>query len=134
MKRVFQADHAMRAFQAKNETVFTQFQILKEAREVAENELRTAAKNLGEGYETEDVACEYVMPMHKEWSPTVLRASVSAKILDALGVIKQKEVVDEKMLKMLVKSGKIKKSVMDKALVKIPTGAPRVTITIKDAE
>lgn len=132
MDKVLEATIAVRKFQSKNERIFTAYHELVEAQEVAENELRTATKQLGVGYETESVACEYVMPRHKYYDPTVLREQVSAKILDALGVIEKKETVNEKLLKMLVKAKKIKKSIMEAAYREEPTGSPRVTITIKD--
>jgi hypothetical protein len=40
------------------------------------------------------------------------------------------EHVDEKALKLLVKSGKVKKDILQKALVEEDTGAPRVEIIL----
>jgi len=132
METLFQADQRMREFLSENERVFTKYQKLKEAREVAENELRTASKQIGAGYETDRVSCEYVMPEHKYYDPNVLREHVSKRILDSLDVIHVEEKVDEKILKMLVRANKIKKSIMEAALRKEPTGSPRVTIDIKE--
>jgi hypothetical protein len=132
MDQFLTADIQVRQFQSKHEPIFTAFQQLKEARDVAENELKTEAKRLGTGYETERVSCEYVMPMHRSYDPKILRERVSEKILNALGVIETVEKVNEKILKMLVKAKKIKQSVLDAAYVETPTDSPRVTITIKE--
>lgn len=132
MNALFKADQSVRKFLSENEQIFTQYQKLKEAREVAENELRTESKRIGTGYETERVSCEYVMPQHKYYDPQILRERVSKRILDSLEVIRIEERVDEKILKMLVRANKIKKSVMQAAYRETPTGSPRVTITIKE--
>jgi hypothetical protein len=126
---------AVRKFQSKHERVFTELHELTEARDVAENVLKTESKRLGAGFTSEETGVvEYVMPMHKYFSPEVLEDEVDDKILDALGVIERKKIVNEKILKSLVKLGKIKKSVMQKAFRSEPTGSPRVTITINEEE
>jgi hypothetical protein len=125
---------AVRKFEAENERIFTAYQKLTEARGVAENTLKTEAKRLGTGYETEKVVCEYVMPKHKFYDPDVLRENVSKRILESLGVIQTTEFVDEKILKMLVRAKKIKKSIMELAYRETPTNSPRVTITVKDEQ
>lgn len=132
METLRNAHREKRKFEAEHEPIFTRYHHLKEAVEVAENELRTEAKRIACGYENEYVACEYVMPKHRQLDPAILRKNVSEKILSALGVIETKEFVNEKILKMLVRAKKIKKSVMEAATVESSTGSPRVTITIKD--
>ena len=128
------ADTAVRKFQSEHEPIFTAVSKLQEARTIAENELRTAAKQIASGYETEQVSVEYVMPMHRYFDPARIRKKVDAAILSSLDVIVMEEKVDDKMLKTLVRAGKIKKSVLKECLVEEPTGSPRVTITIKDEE
>jgi hypothetical protein len=108
--------------------------VLQQARAVAENEVRTEAKRIGAGFSGERVEVEYVMPMHRYYDPQTLEESVDKKILDSIGVVETKKTVNEKLLKMLVKAKKIKKSVMTQAYREEPTGSPRVTITIKDEE
>jgi hypothetical protein len=105
---------------------------LEEARQVAENELRTEAKKQGASYFDETIDVEYTMPQHRYLSPQIIREMVPAKILDALGIITRVEQVDEKVLKAVVKAGKIPKMVLTKALVEESTEAPRVTIKIKE--
>jgi hypothetical protein len=100
--------------------------------EVAENQLRTAAKNEGQSYANEDITVEYVMPKSRYLDPDVVEIMVPEKIRKALGIIVTSKSVDEKVLKAVIKSGKIGKEVLTKALVEIPTGSPRVTITVKD--
>lgn len=134
MTTLWEADQAVRKFQVEHETVFTSYQALTEARDVAKNELSTEAKRIGAGYEDERVACEYVMPNSWSWDVDYIRKTVSKDILDSLGVIETTYAVNEKILKMLVRAGKIKKSVMEKAHVGVPTNSPRVTITIKEPE
>ena len=126
------AREALRAFQSENEVVFTKSDVLRQKLEVAENELKTAAKRLGAGYETEEVGVEYVMPQHRYLDVTKIRELVSAKILDSLNVITKHESVDERVLKALVRAKKIHKSVLTNALIEEPTGSPRVSITYKE--
>jgi hypothetical protein len=119
-------------FQAKNEPVFTRLHALKEAEEVAANELRTAAKQYARSFEGERVKVEYVMPKHRYLDPEVVEAMVPENIRKALGIIVTTKSVDEKVLKAMIKAGKIKDTVLTKALIEEETGSPRVTITLKE--
>lgn len=134
MEAVYSADVELRTFQNEHGKIFSKYEELVQAREVAENELRTASKKLGDGFEDERVSCEYVMPQSTTYDAAKLRTLVSAKILSALSVIVPREDVDLVALKALIRAKKVKKSVLDAITVKTPTGAPRVTITIKDED
>lgn len=134
MDQLLTAHHNLRAFQAKHPKIFDEFDELTQAIEVAQNELKTRSKQIGTGYSTASMECEYVMPKRHWYDAEELRRRVSKDILSSLGVIIKKEEVDEKLLKMLVRAKKIKKSVMEAAYREAPTGAPRVTITLKNTE
>lgn len=134
MKKLVEADKNLREFQAKHEKVLGLLDNLKEEFSVLENQLRTEAKKIGSGYAEDSVEVEYVMPMHRYYDPEILEQKISEKILKPLGVIETKKVVNEKLLKMLVKANKVKKSVIQQAYREEPTGSPRVTITIKKEE
>lgn len=123
---------ALFKYEGIHERLFTPYLVLKEAAEVAENELKTKAKALAVSYEGEGVDVEYCMPKKRFLDPRKIRKLVSKDILDSLDVITSVEQVDEKALKALVRLGKIKKSVLEEALVEIPTDSPRVTIKLKD--
>jgi hypothetical protein len=122
----------VRQFQAEHEQILTQLQELKEAEEVAANELRTAAKQHAMSFETDSVKVEYVMPKHRYLDPEIVETLVPEAIRKALGIIVTTKSVDEKVLKAVIKAGKVKESVLAKALVEEPTGSPRVTIFMRD--
>jgi hypothetical protein len=131
MEALVTAHTALLQFQATHQKVFADYDVLREAVDVAQNELKTASKRIGAGYETDRVSCEYVMP-HKEWyDADYLRTHVAKDILDSLKVITMEPKVDVTILKALVRAKRIKKSVMHGALRREPTGSPRVTITLK---
>jgi hypothetical protein len=132
MEKLLKERRKIRKFQAEHEEIFTSYDKLNQAFQVAENELKTAAKKIGAGYEDEDVEVEYTMPQHKFYDPKIVRKMVDAKILDSLGVIQKTETVDEKVLKALIRAKKVSKKVLEQSLVKEPTGAPRVAIKFKD--
>jgi hypothetical protein len=122
----------VRKFQSENERIFTKFHILQEELEVAENQLRTESKKTGQSYDDGVVTVEYVMPNHSYLDPEIVETIVPEKIRKAMGIITFRKEVDEKVLKAVIKAGKVDKSILIKALVKEPTDSPRVTIKIKE--
>jgi hypothetical protein len=120
----------LQKFQTENESVFTKYNQLQENLEVAENILRTETKQAGESLTNGIVLAKYIMPKHRHFSIPVIRKYIPKELIDAMDLIVPVEHVDEKALKLLVKSGKVKKDILQKALVEEDTGAPRVEIIL----
>ena len=134
MNNLWEKREALRKFQAKHSTTFDAFDELNQAVQVAENELKTEAKKIGAGYETDVMSVEYTMPQHRYLSPKLVREYVDEKIINSLGIITKTESVDEKVLKALVRAKKVNKRILTAALIEEPTGSPRVTITFKEQD
>lgn len=122
----------LKKYESENQKVFAAHEALVQALEVAENELKTESKNLGAGYDSDAVSVEYVMPQSRYLDVAIVRERVDADILKSMGVIVTTRAVDEKVLKALIRAGKVSKNILKDALVEEPTGAPRVTIKYKD--
>jgi hypothetical protein len=132
MLRLLLERNKLRQFQAEHPKVFAVYDQLVQDMEVAENELKTASKQLGMGFDTDAVSVEYVMPQNRYLDVTTVKERVSPDILKSMGVIVKTYSVDEKVLKALIRAGKVSKTILKDALVETPTGAPRVTIKFKD--
>lgn len=118
-------------FEYQHRQVFEAWQELKEALEVAEDAVRTEAKQRQANMESLHYRVVYTPAKTRWFDVETVRKVVDADLVAATELIYYTESVDEKTLKSLVKLGKIPESLLKEAY-REQTTSHRVTIERKD--